>query len=246
MPVASPPSPRTTPPRGLAVRTRTPELMDDPALDADAHRAALRALTRVHRVSRCGARFRGVLDRLFGSTSYPIRVLDIASGGGDLSLDIARWGRDRKRDLQVVGADLSPRALEFAEARARTEGLDIDWIEADVLGAFPPGPFDLAVSSLFLHHLEDADVVTVLRSAAGQARHIVVEDLHRSRLGFALAWGGLRLLSRAHVTHVDGPRSVRAAWRGREVEALAAEAGMEGARVRRAWPERLVLSWSRS
>jgi len=220
--------------------------MDDPELDGDAHHSALRALSRVHRISRCGARFRDFLTRTLPESTEPVRVLDLACGGGDLSLDIARWARRTGTPVAVTGVDLSARALGFAGERAEAEGLSIEWVEADVLTDLPTGPFDLIVSSLFLHHLAEEEVVALLRTAAERTKHLVVEDLRRSPLGFALAWAGLRLLSRAHVTHVDGPRSVRAAWRREEFHQLAARAGLEGARIRRAWPERLVLTWSRS
>ena len=76
--------------------------------------------------------------------------------------------------------------------------------------------------------------------------HLLVQDLVRSRWGYVLAWTGLRILSRSRVAHSDGPLSVRAGFRPEELLDLAREAGLDGAQVRRAWPERLVLSWSPS
>jgi len=244
MPVAPPASVPNAGPGGLRVRRREPELMDDPALDGDHHRHALRALGRVHRLSLTGRRLRHRLDAL-PDPGRPLRLLDVACGGGDLALEAARWGRSRRRPVDVVALDLSPTALDFARARADAAGVEIDWREADVLEELPGGDFDLAVSSLFLHHLPDDDVIALLRELAGRTRALHLEDLRRSASGLALAWAGLRLLSRARVTHVDGPRSVRAAWRGEELRGLAREAGLERASVERVWPERFLVSWSR-
>ena len=53
------------------------------------------------------------------------RVLDVATGSGNAALWAARAG------ARVTGLDLSPALLEVARERARTEGLDVDWIEGD-------------------------------------------------------------------------------------------------------------------
>jgi hypothetical protein len=101
--------------------------------------------------------------------------------------------------------------------------------------------------SLFLHHLQDRDAVRVLRELARVARvGLVVSDLARSRLGLVLAFGAGRAVTRSRVVHVDSVKSVRAAFTRDELAAMASEAGLNGANVREIWPERLLLTWSRS
>jgi 2-polyprenyl-3-methyl-5-hydroxy-6-metoxy-1,4-benzoquinol methylase len=231
---------------GLGRRRLEAELMDDPALDEREHHRALRALARVHTLSGTGLRIRRKLDRIAADAQRgrPLRVLDVACGGGDASLDAAHWGRRTGRAVEVTGLDLSGTALRFAGERARREGVGIDWLEGDALTDLPAGPFDLVVSSLFLHHLPDGGVVHLLEAVGARAAHVHIEDLCRSHLGLGLAWATLRLVSRSRVAHVDGPRSVRAAWRRQELADLADAAGLGGAGIRRGWPERWILSWS--
>lgn len=101
----------------------------------------------------------------------------------------------------------------------------------------------MVCSSLFHHHLSRAEAVDLFRGMAAAGRRVLVQDLLRGTVGYALAWWGLRLLSSSEVAHVDGPRSVRAAFTLPEVRAMATEAGLVGAVVRRSWPERFVLRW---
>ena len=75
------------------------------------------------------------------------------------------------------------------------------------------------------------------------ARGGVVQDLLRSRLGYLMAWWGLRILSRSPVARVDGPRSVEAGFTMAEAAELARSARLPAVRLRRAWPERLILRW---
>ena len=101
-------------------------------------------------------------------------------------------------------------------------------------------------SSLFHHHLSHVQAVELLRDMAQAGRAVLVQDLLRGRVGYVLAWSGLRLLSRSDVARVDGPRSVRAAFSLPETRAMAEEAGLLGAVIQRIWPERFMLRWRKS
>ena len=76
-------------------------------------------------------------------------------------------------------------------------------------------------------------------------RAVLVSDLSRSRAGHFFAWAGCRLLSRSRVFHVDGTRSVKAAFTPEEARGLAAHAGLDGARVTTHWPQRWLMNWTR-
>ncbi len=229
-------------------RHREPELMDAEDLDSARHMKALRALARVNRVSLVAARvWREVLNlnRLSRDRGgdQPVRLLDVACGGGDVMVDVARRAQRASVPLVVHGCDLSPVALEHARREAERRGVAVDFFVRDVVAEGLPGGYDLVCSSLFHHHLSHEDAVDLLRGMAEAGHRVLVQDLLRGALGSVLAWSGLRLLSRSDVARVDGPRSVRAAFTLSEVRAMAAEAGYVGAVVHRGWPERFILRW---
>ena len=86
----------------------------------------------------------------------------------------------------------------------------------------------------------------VLEALAAAARlGVVVSDLLRSRAGLVLAMVGTTVLSSSRVARVDGPLSVRAARTLSEYRNLFDRAGLHGAVIRRAWPERAVITWRR-
>ena len=161
-------------------------------------------------------------------------------------VDVARRARSAGLPLEVHGCDVSLVALEHARRQSERRGLDAEFLVRDVLADGLPGEYDLVCSSLFHHHLAREDAVDLLRRMAEAGGAVLVQDLLRSRLGYVLAWSGLRLLSRSDVAHVDGPRSVRAAFTLPEARVMAEEAGLRAATVHRAWPERFILSWRRS
>ena len=224
--------------------------MDAEDLDPTRHVTALRALARVNRVSLVAARvWREVLhmrrishDRGVG---LPLRLLDVACGGGDVMVDVASRAHRAGVPLAVHGCDSSPVALEHARREAERRGVEADFFARDVLAEGLPGGYDLVCSSLFHHHLSREDAVGLLRAMAEAGHRVLVQDLLRGTLGYVLAWSGLRLLSRSDVARVDGPRSVRAAFTLSEVRTMATEAGYVGAVVQRGWPERFILRWRR-
>ena len=176
-----------------------------------------------------------------GKAGPPLRMLDVACGGGGLALALARRGGRR---IEVEGCDISPVAVDCARRAAEARGLSARFFTCDALGEPLPTGYDVVTCSLFLHHLDDEDAVTLLRRMATAARRLVlVDDLNRGRAGYALAWAGCRLLSRSPIVHHDGPVSVAAAFTTGEALDLAARAGLAGATVSRHWPQRFLLAW---
>ncbi|MHB0958580.1 MAG: methyltransferase domain-containing protein [Pirellulaceae bacterium] len=229
-------------------RIREPEIMDDPALEGSRHEAALRGLSRLNYVSGSAGpigRRLAALSRQLGRRH--LRVLDVATGAGDVPLRLWRRARRAGLELEIHGVDVSQRAVEFATARAAVEQAAIRYDVLDVLAGPLPGGFDVVTCSLFLHHLDEDQGVALLQAMAQASKHlVVVSDLCRSAAGLALAHVAAWTLSRSDVVRVDAVRSVRAALTPREVAAWAHAAGLQGAVIQRHWPFRFLLSWRRS
>lgn len=229
----------------LSARSLRPEAMDQPDLDAGMHRHALRGLARLNWWSGSSRPFRrplGILARSNGGR--PARVLDVASGGGEVPVALACWAGRRGLAIELTLCDINPRAVDIALRRAASKGVTATGLVRDVTAGPLPGGFDAVFSSLFLHHLPRASALRALGNMARAAgRLLVVCDVNRSLPGLALAAGASRLLTRSPVVHMDAPRSVRAAFTVDEVRGLADGAGLSGARIDRCWPQRWRLEW---
>ncbi|MDB5335777.1 MAG: prmC [Planctomycetaceae bacterium] len=231
----------------LSQRYCEPELMDQPGLATAEHRRALAALRRVNSLSRSIPEIWKELRRLVRDCdqNQPLRVLDMACGGGDVAIRLATRARRLGLPMTIHGCDISETALSVARESAGRAGLsEMEFFRLDVRNDQVPKGYDVVMCSLFLHHLSDADgerVVRAMSVAAHQA--VLIDDLLRTKLGYALCWIGCRILSRSRIVRTDGQRSVRAAYSLPEIERLIDRCGLAGATVKTHWPERFLLTW---
>jgi SAM-dependent methyltransferase len=230
----------------ITSRQRLPEIMDRPDLDADEHAAALRGLGRINVLSRSGSALWPTIARLAREgPGTPLRVLDVACGGGDVIASLARRAARARLDVRFAGCDISAQALDYT--RNRLHGRRVDLLRLNVLRDRLPDDYDVILSTLFLHHLDEFEAVELLRRMGASARRaILVDDLLRSRTGLIMAWTACRFVTASSVVHHDGPASVSSAFTLDEIRSLAGRAGLDGATFSRHWPQRVLLSWRRA
>lgn len=234
---------------------RSVEAMDDPDRSAAELARALDALAASNRrLGATAAVLRSVVRRL-PSSSGPVRVLDVGCGGGDVARDLDQAletddRSDHGRARLFVLGDLHPTTLRIS--RERTEATEPTGrgrvrfrfvrLTAPTL-PFADRSFDVTLSSTVLHHLERREAVRFFGEVDRVTRGVwAVLDLRRSRA----AWLAVRALAATAwrsnpLPRTDGPVSVRRAFRPGEVRELLSEAGLEGARVRRSFPFRLLV-----
>jgi SAM-dependent methyltransferase len=228
----------------VAQRRHRSEIMDQPDLARERHIEALRGLERINRWSgSAGLLWQPIVARARKSPALRWRVLDVATGGGDVPIRLCHRARRAGLKLEIAGCDRSPVAVDYARRRAQACQTDIHFFEWDVVQRGLPGSYDIVASSLFLHHLDEEQAVKLLQAMSRATRLLLINDLVRSRPGYLLAYLGTRLLSASDVVHFDGPCSVEGAFTVDELLALARRAGLDGARVTKHWPCRMLLEW---
>jgi 2-polyprenyl-3-methyl-5-hydroxy-6-metoxy-1,4-benzoquinol methylase len=220
----------------LAARAPGPELMDADDLDAEVYAAVVGDLARVNAVTLAARPTLAFLDRVVRDGR--LRLLDVGFGDGDMLRRIETWARRRGVEAELVGVDLNPRGERAARAHTPT-GSAIRYVTGDY--AEMGGGWDAIVSSLVAHHMTHDELVGFLRFMEANAAAWFVNDLHRHRvahLGFPL----LARMARWHpIVRHDGTLSVARSFRPAEWPPLLAEAGIENARVFRAFPFRLCV-----
>jgi SAM-dependent methyltransferase len=174
---------------------------------------------------------------------HSIHIADVGCGGGDLLRQIAAWARKRTVAVQLTGIDLNPYAARAA-AESTPKELGVEWVTGDALGYRPEKPIDIIVSSLMMHHLEDAEIIALLQwmEATAQAGWFI-NDLERSRQSSRIFEWAAKLVRWHRFVQHDGPVSFRRAFNEADwVHSLAA-AGVphEGVTLEHWRPGRLCV-----
>jgi ubiquinone/menaquinone biosynthesis C-methylase UbiE len=227
----------------LKHRRRSDEWMDAPDADPALVRKSLRFLRRVNRLLGYTRTTLHHLERFSRAwrPDEPIRILDVATGSADLPRAILRWADQRGvRDVRVVGVDLH--ATTAAAALAQNPDPRIRIVRGNALALpFADGSFDYAATSLFLHHLDDDDVVRALAEMSRVARRgIIAADLIRRKRAYL--WIKLFTLFANPIVKNDGPASVAQAFTREEILALRDRAGASFAEFSEHSGHRFVLA----
>ena len=175
---------------------------------------------------------------------HDFSVLDVATGSGDIPLALSKKAKEAGINIKFSVTDKSAFALNLVREKAQQYNSPIQCFETDALDG-PPFPIhDVVICSLFLHHLDNDEAITLMKRMAKSARvAILINDLERSWLNWNMVWVASHLLTRSPVVHMDGPRSVAGAFNQSEVLELAKKAGLINVKVETRWPCRYLLSW---
>jgi 2-polyprenyl-3-methyl-5-hydroxy-6-metoxy-1,4-benzoquinol methylase len=203
-----------------------PELMDRPQPVSRELEIDLHNLRQLNRYFGSYALVRRFLRRWITHDDR-LRVLDLATGSGDIPRLVVQHAREVGAFVNVTAIDQQAATLEIAR-RLNCEFREIEFVEADLRTFTPTEPFDIVLCSLALHHFSNDDAVTVLRRCREISRRFVlVADLRRSWITTVGVYLLTAAIFREPMTRVDGRLSAARAFSFSEMANLARQAGWQ-------------------
>lgn len=180
------------------------EKFEDPGLPEEVWERVHRDLARVHRVLGDHA----AILRALRSDALPVRrVIDIGCGRGALLARVRR-----ALNVEVLGVELRP---------PRRPG-PVPILRADAVSERLP-ECDVALCLFLAHHLNEDEVVRLIRNVGRSARRLILVDLVRHRLPLALFRAFLAPFFHPLIG-ADGATSIRRAYTPPELRSLARRA----------------------
>ena len=232
------------------LRSDETEYLDRASYPEDDKLRQVRLLHAQNRVLRSYHRFLAELrpslrDAASRRADGRARVLELASGSGELTRELARIAARTGPPITITGSDVVGAYVDDGNRRARALGLDATFrrLDAFELAGIGPGEIDVAFIAQSTHHFTPGQLAKMIaRVGAVGARHFISLDGRRS----FLLLGALPLMAAVtldrHHTH-DALLSARKIYSEAELE-LVAELAAPDARVevRRSDPGISVLS----
>ncbi len=171
------------------------------------------------------------------------RVLDVGTGAGDIPRAIVGWAAKERRVVDVHGVDIQVPIAFRARDRCASESSIRVAVADGMRLPFADNTFDVATSSMTLHHLDDSDThAFVAELSRVSTRVVIINDLERHPINYY----GARVLAATvwrtdRYTRHDGPISVLRSFSPRELRRVGEKAGLRNVVVHRHFPYRLAL-----
>ena len=154
-----------------------------------------------------------------------LRILDLATGSGDVPRLIVEFIRKIGADVEIDSVDFQASTIEIAR-QLSTDFPEIHYHCADIHRFGAENSYDMVLCSLALHHFSGEQAVALLRRCRALSREkVLVADLCRSwfaKIGVAFLTA---TIFREAMTRNDARVSVERAFSFREFAALAQAAG---------------------
>jgi 2-polyprenyl-3-methyl-5-hydroxy-6-metoxy-1,4-benzoquinol methylase len=150
-------------------------------------------------------------------------IIDLGCGHGDILRLVANYGRKYGYNFKLLGIDANQEAIDYANELSADypelsfENIDIFSEEFEALN------FDIALTTLFLHHFKNDAILSLLSNLSKHANiGIVINDLHRSKIAYGL-FKLLGLTISNNMIVQDGLTSILRAFKRIDLEQFAEE-----------------------
>jgi len=154
-----------------------------------------------------------------------LRVVDLATGSGDIPRLIVDLARKIGAAVQIDALDQQASTLEIAK-KLSADYPEISFLQANILEWQSPDRYDIVLNSLALHHFSEEDAVRLLCHCRELSRkYVLVSDLRRGWLASLGVYLLTALIFREPMTRYDGRLSAARAFSFRELAELARRAG---------------------
>jgi len=152
-------------------------------------------------------------------------IVDLGCGHGDMLRKIADYGKDNGYTFKLLGVDANQATIDYGKSLSKKYE-NIRYAKQDVIAdTLPADSYDIALSTLFLHHFEDEVAVELIKRLLNKTTiGIVVNDLHRHPVPYYL-FKMLTTVFGNEMVKADGLTSITKAFKRVDLERFAKEVG---------------------
>ncbi len=203
----------------LKTRSSEEEIMDDFSQSGEVIKQTLKELDRINtllggnQVSTNG--LKKLLSKEKGNSFH---IADLGCGGGDLMVEMSKWGQKNGYDLSFTGIDANASIIDYARGNTKSYS-NIDYKDLNIFSAeFKSMKFDVVHCSLFTHHFTDEQLSILIKQLLTQSKiGIVINDLHRHTISYYFTKWVISALSKSEMVRYDSIVSVARSFKRKEL-----------------------------
>jgi len=145
-------------------------------------------------------------------------IIDLGCGHGDILRLVADFGRKKGYNFKLIGIDANQDAIDYANELS-VNYPELSFRNEDIFSEeFQEINYDIALTTLFLHHFKEEEIVSLISSLSNKATiGIVVNDLQRSEIAYGL-FKLLGIVISNYMIKQDGLTSILRAFKREDLE----------------------------
>ena len=203
-------------------RSNATELMDDFSMKGELLRDTLDKLGSINKwLGGNRITINGIKQLLANKPKEkPFTIIDLGCGHGDILRLVADFGRKKGYNFKLIGVDANQDAVDYAKELSINYP-EISFRNEDIFSEkFQDLNFDIALTTLFLHHFKEDEIVGLLSKLTNKATiGMVVNDLQRSEIAYGL-FKLLGIVISNDMIKQDGLTSILRAFKRKELEQI--------------------------
>ena len=203
-------------------RSNATELMDDFSMKGELLRDTLDKLGSINKwLGGNRITINGIKQLLANKPKEkPVSIIDLGCGHGDILRLVADFGRKKGYNFKLIGVDANQDAVDYAKDLSINYP-EISFRNEDIFSEkFQDLNFDIALTTLFLHHFKEDEIVGLLSKLTNKATiGMVVNDLQRSEIAYGL-FKLLGIVISNDMIKQDGLTSILRAFKRKELEQI--------------------------
>lgn len=215
--------------------------MDDPAVPKEALFQNLRELETINKYLGGHAVSLKGLEKIIADQKKNPTIVDIGCGGGDALKSMAAWGKRKRYQFKLTGADLKEDCISFARKNCK-EYPEIDFVPTDFRNIFTQlEKGDIVHASLFFHHFRENDIISFIKLCSENKVRCIINDLERNPIAYYSIKWITQLFSNSYLVKNDAPLSVLRGFKKKEWQQVLKAAGIKKYSIENKWAFRHLI-----
>ena len=161
-------------------------------------------------------------------------IIDLGCGHGDILRLVADFGRKEGYKFKLIGIDANQDAIDYANELSENYP-ELTFRNEDIFSdEFKEIEYDIALTTLFLHHFKEEEIVSLLSNLSSKATlGVVVNDLQRSEIAYGL-FKLLGVVISNYMIKQDGLTSILRAFKREDLERISEKLNLKS-QIRWKW-----------
>ncbi len=220
----------------LNTRLHASERLDNLSLSGKPLKKTLKSLKLINRIFGNHKQLsRAIQDYCKKNEDLKVfHIVDLGCGGGDCIQYLAKKLAQKEISIIFTGIDGNPNSIAYAK-KNNIHNQNVNYKVDNILDSnFVVPDCDILISSHFMYHFKDEELLSFLRKIqGGNVKHVIFSELYRNKVAYYLFKFVRHLLPMSEIAKKDGLIAIKRAFSIEEFKKVIRAFGIKKFKIRK-------------